>query len=88
MIISAEPFVCLKLLHYFHSFIFTGLQEATSELVTTLNNNIEESQKKKQLEEKMSATTKDSSPTDAVGFTSEPFEFEYTFKVSTKVFLL
>ena len=64
------------------------MQEATSELVTTLNNNIEECQKKKQLEEKMSTKAKDSSPTDAVGFTSEPFEFEYTFKVSTKVFFV
>ena len=64
------------------------MQEATSELVTTLNNNIEECQKKKQLEEKMSTKAKDSCPTDAVGFTSEPFEFEYTFKVSTKVFFV
>ena len=57
-----------------------GLQEATSELVSTLNNAFEEKQKKSAMEG--TTTTNDASPMDAVGFTSEPFEFEYTFKVN------
>ena len=54
------------------------MQEATSELVSTLNNAFEEKQKSSAIE----GTTTDASPMDAVGFTSEPFEFEYTFKVN------
>ena len=50
-----------------------------------MTNDIEQKQKKKTADE-TSARNTEASPADAVGFTSEPFEFEYTFKV-TRTFL-
>ena len=65
---------------WYHRCIIIGLQEATGELVSKLTNDMEQKQKKKTAD-KTSASNGEPSPVDAVGFTSEPFEFEYTFKV-------
>ena len=62
-------------------YVAVGLQEATGELVEKLSRATED--RKKHLQREVYPTDQDNiNPQAAVGFTSEPFEFEYTFKVN------
>ena len=64
---------------------FTGLQEATGELIEKLTTATTNGNQQKSLSAQSRADAKvdldNFDPASAVGFTSAPFDFEYTFKV-------
>ena len=63
-------------------FVQLGLQEATGELIAKLSTAADDRQKHVSSDITVTADPDKIDPVAAVGFTSAPFEFDYTFKVN------
>ena len=64
-----------------YTFFIQGLQEATSELVNKLTTAAEDKNNNADLGVRQNIESGSTNIRSAVGFTSEAFDFEYTFKV-------
>ena len=74
-------------LHLIICLILKGLQEATGELVSKLTNNMDQTVQNDRVKDAEPSQMTDLTPADAVGFTSDVFEFEYTFKVTKDLYV-